>query len=547
MRNFNRIIGVVAATLMLIAATARGQTPVPDEENYQYDYDRVKIDRYLDVEIWTDHSDEEYYEGDKITLYFRASRDCFVAIYSIDTRGRVNLLFPSEPGQENYIYGGLSYRLPGEDDDYDLEVSGPEGFEYLQIIASRERIDIPNWYHNSGLVSDAADMDEYMDYLNLNYFVRYGGQRFAFDRASIYVNEWEEYYFRPVYWPYYPSWTVYGNCYIDYPWGSSVYINGVYWGCTPLYIPRLVVGWHTITVYDPWHHCWESDFHVSRHNTMVFNRTVITTSPTVKSKYKEVHAVGYRNPVKAGYPEFEAHKASVTKEISRSSAVTKTTRGASPGSSAVGDGSDDDFTLPKSYVRGSAKVVKTDRGYETDGTSAVITPKKSTTGSSYRRSTQPGRSTESGQVPAFQGRTKSSSGKSTGTVTKNPTTPGKSGGESTGSYRKISGSSSTQSKQSSGSKAPAPKGSSGGKIEQKQSPSGGSSGGKVEKKQDASGGSKSDKVQNKEAPSSQGGAKSSSGGNLKSAPKPSQGGNNGGGKTGSGSKSGSGSVGKSKR
>ena len=264
-------------------ATAQSIQPVDTGDDiYQgdregYYIDRPRVDRFLDAEIWTDNADAEYYEGDNITIYFRVNRDAFVAIYSIDTRGKVNLLFPTSPAEDNFVQGGVTYSLPGSHDDYDLVVTGPEGIERLQIVASRERFPIPVWYNNSGLLCDWNEVDDYMDYLNGRYFVRYDGQRFAFDRAVVFVNEWEPAYFRPVYMPYYPSWSVCGNVYIDYPWGSSVYINGIYWGCTPLYVPRLLVGWHTITVYDHWGWCWEHDFHVSYYNTVVFDRTLIKT------------------------------------------------------------------------------------------------------------------------------------------------------------------------------------------------------------------------------------------------------------------------------
>jgi len=362
----------LAMGLMLIAGavTLPAQSIAPAQE--YVDYDRTKIDRYLDVEVWSGHSDGEYYEGDNIVIYFRVNRDAFVTLYSIDTRGRVNLLFPTYSGEDNFIHGGVTYSLPGGDDDYDLVVSGPEGFENIQIIASRERFPIPDWYHGPELVADWDDRNEYMDWVNTTYFVRYGGQRFAYDRAVIYVNEWEEYYFRPVYYPAYPSWTLYGNCYIDYPWGASIYINGLYWGCAPLYLPRIAVGWHTITVYDYYGNCWEHDFHVSRYNTVVFNKTIIKTSPTVKSKYKEVRTVGYRNPVRSGYPNFESRKMSMAKAIARSNVmVTKGTR--SKSSVPIETTFE---SIPKKYVRGSTKIVKTDRGYETDASTAVFSKKK---------------------------------------------------------------------------------------------------------------------------------------------------------------------------
>jgi len=430
--------GLTAAVVLLaIGASVNAQ---PDEGDY--DYDQVKIDRYLDVEVWSDHSDGEYYAGDDVVIYFRASRDCFASLYSIDTRGRVNLLFPTDPGEDNFIYGGVTYRLPAEDAPYDLEVTGPEGFENIQIIASRERFDIPDWYHNCGLVAD-GDIDEYMDYLNYSHFVRYGGQRFAYDRAAIYVNEWEDYYFRPAYVPYYPSWTVYGNCYIDYPWGSSVYINGIYWGCTPLYIPRIVVGWHTMTIYDHWGHCWESDFHCSRYNTIVFNRTVIQTSPTVHSKYKEVRAVGYRDPVKHGYPDFEAKKAAFSGAVTKGGVVSGLN--GSKGSSVENES----FSLPKKYVRGSSKVVKTDRGFETDpSTSVIMRPESGKRGNRETISRDRNRSERQST------NTVDNTGRSGSTVEKRSSSRNESSYRDSGSAGKSGGSSGTYRKQSGGSATP---------------------------------------------------------------------------------------------
>ncbi len=329
--------------------------PPPDPRE-RYDKE-IRIDRYLDVEIWTNHLDGDYYVGDKVVINFRANRDAFVAIYSVDSRGRVNLLFPSYPNQDNYIYGGATYSLPGPDDDYDLVVAGPEGVENIQIIASRERFPIPDWYPVSGLVSDWDDRLEYMDYLNGRYFVRYGGQKFAFDRTALYVNEWEPYYFRPVYYPSYPSWAVSGNAYIDYPWGATIYIDGIYWGVAPLYIPRIYVGWHTITVYDSYGYCWEQDVHFTRYHTVVLDRTIIKPSRYNVSKYKEVRTVAYRDPVSNGYPRFKEKKALSMKTAGVKS-KTRSAGGSKAGFNAVPS---------KKYVRGTTKMVETDRGLESAG------------------------------------------------------------------------------------------------------------------------------------------------------------------------------------
>ena len=210
-----------------------------------------------------------------------------------------------------------------------------------------------------------------MDYLNGRYFVRYGGQKFAFDRTAMYVNEWEPSYYRPVYYPVYPSWSVCGNVYIDYPWGSSIYIDGIYWGCAPLYIPRIYVGWHTITVYNHWGHCWERNIHFTRYHTVVLDRTIINPSRTNVSKYKEVRRVGYRDPVTNGYPKFKQKQTLTTKAPGVKSKGTPTAKLKSKVEAVP----------TRKYARGSAKMVSTDRGLESAG-AAIERGKRGTLGRS---------------------------------------------------------------------------------------------------------------------------------------------------------------------
>lgn len=358
---------LIMAVFTLTSAQAQEQElqkEYSDEEQQSVEsYDRIRIDRYLNVEIWTDHDDDEYYEGDRVKFYYRVSRDAFVAIYSVDSRGRVNLLFPSLPGQDNYVTGGVTHSLPGRNDDYDLVVNGPNGVENVQIIASREPFPIPDWYDNSGLFCDWDDRHDYMDWVNAQYFVKYEGQRFAFDRTALYVYEWEPYYFRPVYRPYYPNWTVCGNVYVDYWPGSSIYIDGIFWGVTPCYIPRIYVGWHTFTVYDRYNYCWEYDVHVTRYNTVVLDHTVIFTQPQVRSKFKTVRFAGYQEPTKAGYGDFREK----VKVIQKSGAWKTETVGKIIADSKEVEKNKTVYTGERKFVKGSSKIVTTERGIETAG------------------------------------------------------------------------------------------------------------------------------------------------------------------------------------
>lgn len=361
-------------------------------DNSSYHGGGGRIDRYLEAEIWTDQDDGDYYEGDPITLFFRTNRDAYVAIYSVDTRGRVSLLFPASDGDDNFVTGGSTYRLPGARDNYNLRVSGPEGKEHIQIIASRERFPIPNWYRNSGIVSDWADVDEFMDDLNDQHFVRYPGQRFAYDRAVIFVNEWEDHYYRPIYRPVFHDWDVCGNVYIDYPFGGAVYINGIYWGCAPLYIPRIACGWHTVTIYDPNGYCWESECNVRYYRTVVLDRSIVRPAPGVRSKFREVQQAGYVDPIRAGYK--------TVKPFAGEGLSKGRTNGDNQNAVVPGNES-----FKRKYLRGDGVVVKTERGIDAaNPTQPDPLPTKgrshygySGDGEKYRGNTEQGRDADQGR------------------------------------------------------------------------------------------------------------------------------------------------------
>jgi len=293
---FPTIIFIIAA--MSTAGAVMTYDPVVNYNKY------VKYDRYLDVEIWVD--DDAFYEGDEISISFRANKDCYVAIYNIDTKGRVNLVFPNSPHDNNYIESNSIYQIPNRYDSYDLTVQGPEGVEFLQIVASSRPFVIPEWFGGSGIVCD-YDPYDFMDFINANYFGGEDGQPRAFDLTSFVVKEWERYYFRPHYYHYYDPWDwgYCGSVYIDYPFGATIYIDGVYWGIAPLFIPRVYFGWHYVTVYDHYGYCWEDRINIVRHRSIVLDNTVIRTKANVRSRFKEVTSKGYLNPVTNGYPDYE--------------------------------------------------------------------------------------------------------------------------------------------------------------------------------------------------------------------------------------------------
>jgi hypothetical protein len=102
----------------------------------------------LVVDVWTNRGEGAvYYPGERIMVYFRASRDCYVTLYNIDAEGYVHLLYPARAFDSHFIMGGVTYRIPSRRDPYYLTVSGPHGIEYIEAVASVEPFhDRTPWY-----------------------------------------------------------------------------------------------------------------------------------------------------------------------------------------------------------------------------------------------------------------------------------------------------------------------------------------------------------------------------------------------------------------
>ncbi len=64
------------------------------------------------------------------------SADAYVSIFRVDTDGRVRLIFPRSPDEENYGYGGATYTVSGADNGTAFSVDDYAGVGYLFGIAS---------------------------------------------------------------------------------------------------------------------------------------------------------------------------------------------------------------------------------------------------------------------------------------------------------------------------------------------------------------------------------------------------------------------------
>ncbi len=456
----------------------------------------VETQGRLDIDVWLDNDDGIYYEGENVTIFFRISQDAFVAIYSLDTRGQVSMLFPAGPWDDGFVHAGDVYAIPNQGDDYELYVSGPEGVEFVQAIASPTRMNLPDWFNDGFDCNYYEDREDCLKYINDRYFGANwdnGGQ--ALDRTTIYVKS-PHYYYRPVYtprsWYDYPQ---YSMIYIDYPFGAEVYIDGIYFGIAPLWIPRVVIGWHWFTIYDRYGYCWEDHIQVYHNHPIRFDHSRVKTGRTVVSRFKDVRM----QAKKYGRTDYVLSDQRVkTTLVDGASGLTKKYPGGAirskPGQSTrTTTGSKrDGYTTTRSTTRERTSGTVENRTTTRKSTGSAV-ERKSTQGSTERKATTTKRSSGTPKLPAIK---KSPDGKSSPSR-KEPSSIGKDGGGSRSSGARKS---STIGRSSSGRSAPS-------RSAVGRSSTGRSSSGRVSSGRSSSGRSSSGKSSSKGSTSRSGGTK----------------------------------------
>src|SRR3989442_7417484 len=113
----------------------------------------ANVDYRPRVEAWTDRGDSPYASGQRVRVHFRADRDAFVTILRVDTDGRVRVLFPREPWEDNFARGGRDYEVQGGSGPDAFYIDDYPGVGYVFAVASADRF-----------VYDGIQRDEHWDY-----------------------------------------------------------------------------------------------------------------------------------------------------------------------------------------------------------------------------------------------------------------------------------------------------------------------------------------------------------------------------------------------
>ncbi len=124
-----------ALTLALAALTATGAPSTPAPDAIIARWVRGSSPDAPRVNVWLNR-DEVYSRGDQARVYFKTDRDAYVTIVRIDTDGRLRVLFPIDPWEDNFARGGKTFEVLGRDRDEAFRVDDYPGVGYVFAISS---------------------------------------------------------------------------------------------------------------------------------------------------------------------------------------------------------------------------------------------------------------------------------------------------------------------------------------------------------------------------------------------------------------------------
>ncbi len=125
----------------LVPDSEASQRVVVDPESHWGDWGDIDDSFYhyhpggLRIDTWVDRGEWATYEpGERLWIYFRVNRPCYVTILDYTTDGRVETIYPNRWSGSALAQPGRTYRVP-DDRRFSLRIAGPEGIETLVACA----------------------------------------------------------------------------------------------------------------------------------------------------------------------------------------------------------------------------------------------------------------------------------------------------------------------------------------------------------------------------------------------------------------------------
>ena len=260
--------GVFVTLVLFLYLTVIGvsyaQGPSPEEVEKMKSIQIINPHPPFSLRLWLDKErGTTYVPGERIKIFFQASRDSFVTLYNYDTEGRVKIIFPNQYSPHNFVRAGQIHSVEGLIDPHTRP-----GIEYVQGFATTRPILITDREKN--LISKEFMPEISKDFKNFTITIK--GIIVSLPPTAWTSSNILSYTVRPIT----PPPTNYGRIITtSQPQGAKVYLDSVYRGTTPLNLDRVATGQHQIKLVKTGYQDWSSYVSVSPSRTTTVSADLV--------------------------------------------------------------------------------------------------------------------------------------------------------------------------------------------------------------------------------------------------------------------------------
>lgn len=215
------------------------------------------------LRLWLDKErGATYTPGERIKIFFQASRDSYVTVYNYDTEGRVKIIFPNQYSPHNFVRAGEVNSVEGI-----ISPDTKPGIEYVQGFAFTRPMLIREKEKDLILKEFMPEVSkEYKSFTNNIKKIIQPLPPTVWTSSNIL-----SYMVRPITPP-----TYYGRIIaLSNPQGAKVYLDNIYRGLTPLNLDRVTSGQHWIKFVMSGYQDWSSYISVSPYRTTTISANLI--------------------------------------------------------------------------------------------------------------------------------------------------------------------------------------------------------------------------------------------------------------------------------
>jgi len=122
------------------------------------------------VKVWvTDPERKDFMIGENIEFNFSTEEDCYLLMININKEGDITILYPNRFHSDNFVKGGSTIKIPGDNMKFDLQFFEPAGAETVKVIATKTPLKLSDIGIN--------DINQYLNAMGMVELKKEVGQR----------------------------------------------------------------------------------------------------------------------------------------------------------------------------------------------------------------------------------------------------------------------------------------------------------------------------------------------------------------------------------